>query len=204
VRDLPWRLLWALSKRRALHGLQVGVLGADASERTVAFQKMGDALELLGRHTPQHVRRMQQQMSRILVLPYPAAVAALQAPLKLCVVAGEAVQDPKTPAAMIASFLAHEATHARLYHLGFGYAEEERTRVERLCTKAELALAAKLPGGAEVRAQAQESLNALGPWKLTDTRVLERNLAGMRRAGAPEWLVRLLAWWARWRGVRFS
>ena len=64
---------------------------------------------------------------------------------------------------LIASVIVHEATHARLMRCGIGYEEELRARVEKVCLRRELAFAAKLPNGEQIRAQTDPELGYLPP-----------------------------------------
>src|SRR2546425_1176614 len=59
---------------------------------------------------------------------------------------GRRLHGLEPPAAVIASYFVHVATYVRLTQLGFGYGERERRRIERMCAKATLALADRIPG----------------------------------------------------------
>lgn len=140
------RVRWAFTRGRRLHGLEVGVWGHDAQQTTAAFQKVSDALELLARYDRRVLERMRREMPRILVAPVTEGLAVFKPSLKMCVLAGDPVHGTETPAAVIASYFVHVATYVRLTQLGFGYGERERRRIERLCAKATLALADRIPG----------------------------------------------------------
>jgi hypothetical protein len=99
--------------------------------------------------------------------------------------------------AVIASAIVHEAAHARLHRPGVGYQEEMRARVEVICIRRQLAFAAKLPDGGQVREQAMWYLELCADrdyW--TDGSFFARELDGHVEAlhylGVPFWIVRIL------------
>lgn len=62
--------------------------------------------------------------------------------------------------------LVHEATHARLWRLGFRYSEDIRHRIEQICVKAELDLLARIPGTEALRDDTSRKLD--NPWWTAD------------------------------------
>ena len=79
---------------------------------------------------------------------------------------------------------------------GIGYDEGIRARVERACIRCELAFAAKLPNGERVLEQAERWLPLCDDGSFwTNAAFSERQLKGSidvaRRAGTPEWLLRI-------------
>jgi hypothetical protein len=77
----------------------------------------------------------------------------------MCILQFDYVLSQETSSARLAQTLVHEAMHARLYKMGIAYDEALRARVEHLCVQAEVALAQRLPGGAELVAAATARLN---------------------------------------------
>lgn len=128
----------------------------------------------------------------------PGGLAHFEASIWACVIDPRHLLDEANPPALIASWIVHEATHARLWRCGIGYQEEElRARVEAVCFRREQAFAAKLPNGEQVREQADQRLTAYadqGYW--TDEAFRARYLEGAGKAfqylGAPNWLIRVL------------
>jgi hypothetical protein len=55
------------------------------------------------------------------------------------------VFDRGTGALAIATILVHEATHARVTRAGVAYSKANRSRIEALCKKAELAFLLRIP-----------------------------------------------------------
>ena len=88
---------------------------------------------------------------------------------------GDPVHGTETPAAVIASYFVHVATYVRLTQLGFGYGERERRRIERLCAKATLALADRIPGAS------RPPSNLAG--RLAGTIAPEAGVPGLARSG---------------------
>jgi hypothetical protein len=95
---------------------------------------------------------------------------------------------------LIAATIVHEATHARLDRCGIGY-DKLRPRVEAVCFRRELAFAAKLPNGEQVREQAERKLVFYATedyW--TNAAFAERyvndHIEALRNLGAPDWIGR--------------
>jgi len=96
---------------------------------------------------------------------------------------------------LLASTIVHEATHARLWAMGFRYEEEVRPRVEAICVRRELVFAAKLPRGEQVRDRAEEALMSLrSPTFLSNAAFAKSRddyaVEELRRMGAPSWVIR--------------
>ena len=62
----------------------------------------------------------------------------------MCELEDNFVRAEDTSVAQIASAIIHEAIHARLMRLGFGYEEPKRLRIEQICFGAQQAFAEKL------------------------------------------------------------
>jgi hypothetical protein len=77
---------------------------------------------------------------------------------RACVLDGILEQSEITTACQ----LVHEATHARLWRIGFRYQEEIRYRIERICVRAELELLANIPGSDLYRDETLQKLRK--PW----------------------------------------
>jgi len=98
----------------------------------------------------------------------------------------------------LASTIVHETTHARLERYGIGYSEELRARVEAICSRRELAFAARLPASSEL----QQSIVRCLEWyqansdQFSDAHFQERHTAGgieaLRYLGTPDCLIRAI------------
>ncbi|BBD39680.1 hypothetical protein Amn_45600 [Aminobacter sp. Y103A] len=111
----------------------------------VNIDRIESALRLIGDHDPIRYRHLVQDLERIWVSVVPGSVARFRRSDWTCDL-DEPFVETATPE-LIASAIVHEATHARLYRMGFGYEEAIRERVEHICLRRELAFAAKIPGG---------------------------------------------------------
>jgi len=98
----------------------------------------------------------------------------------------------------IASAILHEATHARLERYGIVYEEGRRVRIEAICLRRELALAARLPDSAQLQQLISDNLNwhLANPDFFSDAQFRERRHNGeieaLRHVGVPEWLIRVM------------
>jgi hypothetical protein len=96
---------------------------------------------------------------------------------------------------LLASTIVHEATHARLWRMGFRYEEEARPHVEAICVRRELAFSAKLPDGEQVRDSAEQALMSLrSPTFLSNAAFAKARddyeVEELRRLGVPDWGIR--------------
>ena len=97
---------------------------------------------------------------------------------------------------LAASVIVHEATHARLEHMGFVYQEERRQRIEEICLRQELAFLAKVPG--DVASERFDHLlqYEVDPRDLSADAFAKRRGTGerevLRYLGVPDWLFPIL------------
>ena len=89
---------------------------------------------------------------------FPSGHAQFRPEIWACVLDPRFIFDEASTPELIAAAIVHEATHARLWHRGFGYEEDVRARVEYICIRRELAFSAKLPSGQAVRSRAERKL----------------------------------------------
>lgn len=138
-------LLYRISNRAEIEGIKVGVLGNKRAEALVIRNKVGAALTLMRQCDPRRYVYLKRDVKRILVFGRPGYRGQWHQSLALCELTDAYVLDPRTTPAMLAATLAHEAMHARLYRWGIGYDYEKVVRVERICFKASIAFARRLP-----------------------------------------------------------
>lgn len=163
------------------------------------------ALNIIRDCDPIRHRRLVRDVKQIWVWQVPGTVARFRRAEWSCDL-DEQFVETATPE-LIASSIVHEATHARLDRMGFGYDEAIRERVERLCLRRELAFAKKFPDGI-VGQWAEASLNAL--WDLSDAGFAQRRDEEYRtiflRNGMPHLLVNFVivtgSWLNRRRAIR--
>jgi hypothetical protein len=171
----------------------VGGLGRETGE----WQVVENALVLISRHDPARYKRILQDIERVWVGILAGAVGEYKRSLNACVLDRKYVVAWAARPELIASAIVHEATHARLMHCGIGYEETIRARVEAVCFKREIAFAAKLPNGEEVRDLAERRLAYYGSEYWTNSAHAARFetdvVEAFRHTGPPEWLIRALA-----------
>jgi hypothetical protein len=109
------------------------------------------ALLLIKQHSPVHYARIVRDLERIWIYLLRGGMAEYQDSLSACVLDRRYVEDWTTTEEDIALAIVHEATHARLARCGIAYTEDRRARIEAVCVRRELALAARLPRGAQLR-----------------------------------------------------
>jgi hypothetical protein len=189
-----FRFLIAIAPSRRVHGCWIGGVGT-AGENRELLDKVGAAVALLALHDPVRLRRIRRDLKRILIYWLHGALGSYYQPLEMCLLDSDFITRPTTSPAMIAATIVHEATHARLDRWGFGYAESIRPRVERVCARAELAFAARIPDGQSVVAGAQAILAAPDTY-WSDQEHARAEVKGLRndldRLALPKWLDRWL------------
>lgn len=115
--------------------------------------------------------------------------------LEWCLLAHDWIRDHVATAPVVAMTIVHEATHGRLHRLGIHTTRENHIRVERLCVKAEIALAGRLPNGEALRDWAQQIYNdAESIWSVE--RVRRRWSELLRENGLSKWFVAFPDWLA--------
>lgn len=170
--------------------------------RVVAFEpvnidRIESALRLIGEHDPIRYRHLVQDLERIWVSVVPGSVARFRRSDWTCEL-DEPFVETATPG-LIASVIVHEATHARLYRMGFGYEEAIRERVEKICLRRELAFARRFPNESAVQ-WAEASLHSLPD--LSNDGFARRRGEDFRaiflRLGMPGWLASFFVSTSSW------
>lgn len=187
------RLELRFSTGRRIDGLWIGV--AFSFEPEPILHRVEEALRLIQKYDRLGYNRLIRDLQRIWVRDVPGALGSFDQSLHACSLDREFVLAEKSSAELIAATIVHEATHARLDRCGIGYEEELRPRVEAACFRREMAFAAKLPNGEQVREQAERKLefyNTQDYW--TNAAFAERfdkdQIELIRRLGAPDWIWR--------------
>jgi hypothetical protein len=184
------RLQWALSRRELMHGIPTGVPWSDP-DRSVAATKLRAALDVIAAIEPRRLTRLKRDIRRVLVTSVQVADAQFGPSSRTVLLDETYVCKPEVTPAHLAPTIVHEATHARLFTAGIGYPVVLRPRIERLCMRAELDFAERLPEGAAAAARAHDGLNLPDATWDPDV-VTERRLALIRSWGWPQWLVRVI------------
>lgn len=173
-------------------GLWVGV---DDPGHELVLDRLRAALVLIKTYDPLRYRRLTRELKRIWVTPLHGPRACFYYRLDACVLNPRYVLAETMTAELIAATIVHEATHARLWGMGFRYEEEARPRVEAICVRRELAFSRKLPRGEEVRDKAKKTLISLRtPTFLSDAAFAKSRddyaVEELRRLGVPDRLIR--------------
>ena len=157
------------------------------------LRRVEEALHLIKVNDRLRYDRLLRDLERVWVRMVPGGLGRFTESLHACELDRRFVLAETSSADLIAATIVHEAAHARLLRCGIAYEEELRPRVEAVCLRRELAFAAKLPNGEQVRELAERTLalcTSQDHW--ADAAFDERNVAELRNLGTPEWLVRIL------------
>ena len=131
------------------------------------LEKVRRSLALIKRTSPNTAARLYRDVKRILVWE-------IEGPAYLSRVDAIRLNGPsllRQDASSLALTIVHEATHARIAGRGIKYTGTQRGRHERLCVKAEVNFARKLPDGETVAERLAEKLD--DPW-WTEDKIRER------------------------------
>lgn len=156
--DLSRKLDELLDRPRTIHGLPVRVINTRPDIATPrVLERLEAALDLIARHAPWRLRRMQRDFSAIVVQRFPCR-AAYDPASHTCLVELTFLVNPAFTPAQIAASIVHEGTHARLDRMGVHVPPGERAREERLCRKAEVELGLVVPDGRAVLERAMQAM----------------------------------------------
>ena len=166
-------------------------------DRTRIFHTAGAAIESIRAASPLQFRRVQRSIRRI-VEYLPGANGIYCSDREAAVLSKDMVlRDGPWQAALT---IIHEATHAHLALKGYEYTEEKRGQIERICRKRELAHIRCFEGEEGVAEWITWMHARLDDAGATDDELRsshrQRLLLQMKYNGAPEALLRLLAWLA--------
>ncbi len=192
---LLMRAMFWLSPKRRLHGIHTAIwFLASSDERLTAFTKIEAALEVIGEHAPVRFAQLCRDVKRILVFGDPTVLGRHIRHLAMIELYFDYTLAADTSSAQLASTIVHEAQHARLCRLGFGYEEPIRGRIERLCFMAERNFAHRLPDGGEIAERAEQFMEAEADLYFSKRALRQAKLKALRELGCPDWLVRVAAW----------
>jgi len=186
------RMGLAMSLGRHLDGIWIG----SWSGRPADLTRVEQALLLVKQYSPLSYARIIRDLERIWVFLLPHGLGQYRASLKACLLDERYVADPATSIERIASTIVHEATHARLQRYGIGYEEKRRARIEAICFRRELAFAARLPDGAQLRQGITRYLDwyQANPDYFSDAQFQKRRtdneIEALRYLETPDWLIR--------------
>lgn len=185
-------MLHVFSRGEYVDGLWVGV---DDPKREPVLERLRAALVLIKTHDLLRYRRLTRDLKRVWATPLHGPRACFYYRLDACSLNPQYVLAEWMTPELLASTIVHEATHARLWGMGFRYEEEVRPRVEAICVRRELVFSAKLPHGEQVRDWAEKTLISLRtPTFLSNAAFAKSRddyaVEELRRMGVPSWGIR--------------
>jgi hypothetical protein len=153
-------------------------------------RRAANALGAIAEYDPARFARIQRDIGTVLIWPYviPGAVAQFHRRGAVCAIDSAKVID--TPATLIALWIVHEATHARLAR--FHANDALISRIEGICKRQELAFAQRTPRGDRLVAALQAEVD----WHLALDHSrhgqVDRAAVALAAEGAPRWALALL------------
>ena len=171
----------------------IGIGGHSQGQDERLLARVEEALLLIKRYDRLRYDRLSRNVRRVWVHTLPYGLGTYNEAIAACELDARFVLDDTTSPELIAATIVHEATHLRLLRCGIGYEQAVRARVEAVCFRRELAFAAKLPNGEQVKQFTERGLE-IAPGFWTDAehyqRLADGQLDALRQLGAPDWFVR--------------
>jgi len=180
--------LWArFAPAAEMHGIRIINLESPTAQSTL-IARMAEVIELIARYDPQRLQQIRRYAPTIVLVPtggsgeYWYKTRAFGLDTKL-------IDSGDTP--LIAMTAIHEATHARLEQMGVSNDPANTARVERICTRAEVDFATKVPDGSRYIPALNHRL-AQEWW--SDEATFARNTRRLLSPGFPRWMLKLHHW----------
>jgi hypothetical protein len=192
-------LFW-ISPKKTIHGLPSAAFHARA-QRAAAFAKLQSAFDCIQQHAPVRYAQVTRDLACVLVAGAPWARGSFHQATRTCELYSEWLLDPETPPEAVAATLIHEAQHARLHRLGFGYPPEIRERIERLCHRAARNFA-RTVGNCEWLVDELTRQLARDPQIYSPAGRWEAKAAALDSISVPAWIKVPLKGYLQWRGRR--
>src|SRR5262245_47169903 len=190
-----WLELRASSPTKGIDGLWIGIGGAVQGDQRL-LDRVEEALALIKTYDRLRYDRLSRDLKRFWVPVLHGIRGCYNEAFAACELDARFVLPETTSPELIAATIVHEATHSRLLRCGIGCEEAVRARVEAVCLRRELAFAAKLPNGAEVKELAEHAMamTSDAPDFWSDAQRSPRwddgAIEALRQLGVPDWLVR--------------
>ncbi len=195
------RLSLLVAETRLIHEITVAVERfINRAERAEIIEKTKAALDLIETYAPVRLKAMQADVQTVFVhnlIEFPGWYVHKQ---RLVELNARDVLGPQGSPELLACILIHEAQHARLHRLGFGYEQAIRSRIEALCYRAQRNFAQALPNGNEFVSWTQSMLVSDLERAHSTESLFHRRLEALRHVGCPDWSIKLLERLARVRG----
>jgi hypothetical protein len=193
------RLCLYVSVSKIFDGVCISCYSDDKSDSN--FGRVQDALSVIKARDPLRYEQLKRDLERIWVLVIAGGAARFDPTIGTCILDPRAIASKTTEE--VAACIVHEATHARLWRMGFRYEEEIRARIESVCVRRELAFALKLPDGETVRQNAFYKLRlCAGETYYTDqaasSRAENKTIEALEYIGMG-WMARIWRFTVGWR-----
>ncbi len=148
------KILFLLSPRREIDGLSVVVLKACEAGTDETFRRVAEAMTTIRENDEGGFRRVGRYLERIVVTTTRGSLGWYWHGLHACFL--DPLHVAEATAAELAMTIIHETAHARIRQRGIVWTAGCRPRVEAICIRAEIQLAASLSGGLELMNDAME------------------------------------------------
>jgi hypothetical protein len=199
------RVMLAISEHREVLGVRVYVFLRDEDASEQVFTRVSDALHRLRQVDDRRLVRLRKDLRLIWVRRLFGVLGQFNPTLAACELDENYVLRPATTPEILASTIVHEATHAHLAKRGIRTTAALRPREERLCRKAELAFAQRLPDPNVVLAKL-EAWRSVPDDFWSDAararRAFTARFAAAKELGGPRWLTKGLRRLVAWRRAR--
>jgi len=191
VRGLSVRALFQVARlvspRHKISGFEVVNFLHGSSVSDEEYVRLTEAIHLIARYSSRYMRWLQSGI-RYFAIERSGVWASYHAFSRVCGL------DPvvlRWKPESIAVLIVHEATHARLWDMGFVSNRRNRDRIEHICVSAEIDFAKKLPNGDALVQWANKRLWVGGD---TETQTNVRRITRMKWSGVPDWMIRVVKW----------
>ena len=199
------RVMLATSEHRELFGVPVYVFLRDQDASEHVFTRVSGALGCLREFDDRRLVRLRKDIRLIWVRRLYGFLGQFNPQLAACELDENYVLRLATTPEILASTIVHEATHAHLAKRGVRTTAAARPRIERLCHRAELAFARRLPDPNSVVAKV-EAWRTVPDDFWSDAartrRALTARFAAAKELGGPQWLTKGLRRLVAWRRAR--
>jgi hypothetical protein len=146
------------SDKRVIEGVNAWFLNERADiDDTQLVSRFGEALALIGKYMPHHLRRLRKDVTAIWVKRWPNRGVFFH-DTRLMVIDTTFVVNPTFTLAQVAATILHEGVHARITAMRVNRRYTNMADEERMCRRAEIRFGELAPGGAPVVARAIEIL----------------------------------------------
>jgi hypothetical protein len=139
---LAERWLQGNSHRVDVRGIQVIGTTTPGGDHDM-IPKVVSAINLIAETDPRRFARLQQDIRRIVIVPIAGARGAYVLRSRACYL--DAATVSQFSSTTLTTLIVHEATHARIEHAGVRQWPDRKLRYERICVRAEIAFAERLP-----------------------------------------------------------